>query len=111
MLRNWNRGLGCAGLTLGLLFAVATDAQAGVDEREERQRDRIEAGLEDGSLTPGEARRAVRDQRRIERKEQRFRANDGKLGPRERVRLNRELDRSAAKLYRRRHNDRTQQAD
>ena len=107
MRHTWIRGLGAVALASGLLLGAASVAEAGVNGREARQRERIEAGVEDGSLTRGEARRLVREQQRIERRERRFRENDGKLGPRERRRLDRDLDRSAAHLYRARHNDRS----
>ncbi len=94
---------------MALVLAIGGSAAAGVNDREARQRSRIRAGVEDGSLTRGEAHRLVHEQARIERTERRFRRNDGKLGPRERIRLDRKLDRSAVHLYRARHNDRERQ--
>jgi hypothetical protein len=76
---------------------------AGVNGREQFQRDRIRAGVQDGSLTRPEARHLATQQRRTERLEQRMRRDDGVLGPRERARLDQRLDRSSANIYRARH--------
>ena len=92
-------------LLLGLSLAPL-DAAAGVNGREAAQRDRIAQGVASGSLTGREAARLTAEQARIERKEQRFRANDGRLGPRERNALDRSLDRSRNHIFRAKHNDR-----
>jgi hypothetical protein len=101
------RTLGCLAFAAGLLAAAAAGA-AGVNGREAFQRERIRDGVADGSLTAGEAHRLGRQQRHIERMEQRFRADDGVLGPRERLRLDGALDRSSVRIHRTRHNGRTQ---
>jgi hypothetical protein len=102
------RRLACAALATGALALGAADASAGgVNGREAFQRQRIGAGVQDGSLTRGEAHRLAGQQRHIERVEQRMRADDGSLGPRERLRLDNKLDRASAHVYRARHNDRT----
>jgi hypothetical protein len=95
---------GVAAIGVAVLFA--TSASAGVEGREENQRDRIEAGIHDGSLTRGEARRLIHQQANIERTERRFRSNDGHLGPRERVVLHRKQDRASKNIFRKRHNRR-----
>lgn len=95
------------GLTAGLVLIGASSASAGVEAREQRQRHRIRAGVTDGSLTRPEAHRLVHQQVRIERKERRFRANDGVLGPRERVNLHRHQNRASRNIFRKRHNNRT----
>ncbi len=107
----WIRGrraLGTLVLAAGLAGLPADSASAGPDAREARQRGRIAAGLHDGSLTRGEAARLRAEQARIERRERRFRRDDGRLGPRERARLDRSLDRSARHIGRARHNAREQ---
>jgi hypothetical protein len=58
-------------------------------------------------LTRPEAHRLARQQRHIERVEQRMRHDDGRLGPRERLRLDRALDRSSAHIYRAKHDRQT----
>ena len=99
---------GTVALGAALLLAGISTASAGdVDAREQRQRHRIRAGIEDGSLTPGEARHLARQQVRIERTERRFRRNDGHLGPVERARLDHRQDHASRQIRRARHNDRT----
>lgn len=64
-----------------------------INEREARQREAIRRGMASGELTRNEASRLWSEQRRIERMEQRARA-DGHFTPQERARINRQLDRS-----------------
>ncbi len=94
-------------VVLGAALLFASSAAAGVEERESRQRERIAAGVEDGSLTRAEAHRLRHQQANIERRERRFRNNDGHLGPAERLRLHRQQDRAARNIFRRRHNEHT----
>ena len=104
------RSIGCLAVAAGLMALGAGDAgAAGVNGREALQRHRIGAGVDDGSLTRGEAHRLAHQQRHIERMEQRFRADDGVLGPRERHRLDGALDRSSRHIHRARHNGRTRE--
>ena len=98
---GWIRTGACALLTLAIFAAGA--ASAGVNHREYRQRERIRAGIDDGSLTRPEARRLGHQQLRIERMEQRMRADGGGLGARERWRLGHAMNRSSARIWRSRH--------
>jgi hypothetical protein len=100
------RALGTLALAASLAWLGAASASAGPNAREARQRGRIAEGIQDGSLTRGEAARLGREQARIERRERRFRRDDGHLGPRERARLDRSLDRSARHIGRARHDAR-----
>lgn len=100
------RRLGLLGMAASAALLFAGSASAGVNGREARQRDRIEAGWENGSLTRGETFRLAAEQVRIERRERRFRADDGMLGPWERRALDRDLDRASRHIGRARHNDR-----
>jgi hypothetical protein len=92
-----------AALILGAGGLVASGAEAGVNGRQHYQRDRIRAGIQDGSLTRPEVYRLGRSQLYTERLERRMRADDGRLGPCERPRLDRRLDRSSARIWRQRH--------
>jgi len=92
---------------MGAAVLLATSASAGVESREHRQRHRIAAGVENGSLTRGEAGRLVHQQASIERMERRFRRNDGRLGPRERRRLHHRQDAASSNIFRKRHNRHT----
>lgn len=73
-----------------------------INEREARQREAIRRGVASGELTRSEASRLWGEQRRIERMEQRARA-DGNFTPQERARINRQLDHSKQHIYRETH--------
>ena len=100
------------GLTLTASGAFAQTAPAPtpdrtVNQRQENQKDRLQAGKKDDQLTKGEATKlraeeaGIRAQEKVERK-----ANDGKLTSGEKKQLNRELNRTSRQIYRARHNDR-----
>ncbi len=76
------------------------------ERREAYQEQRIQQGINSGSLTPGEARYLEREQARIDRAEDRMRA-DGNLSPRERQRLNQMQNQASRDIYRLEHNNRT----
>jgi hypothetical protein len=74
-----------------------------IDQRQQRQQDRIQQGQAAGQLTPREARRLQNEQGRIRGAERRMRA-DGNLNPQERARLNAMQNRSSQDINRLRHN-------
>jgi len=77
-------------------------AQDQIDRREQRQQDRVSAGIKNGSISTREAARIERNEARIERNEARARA-DGVVTGRERARLNRELNHTSREI---RHDNR-----
>lgn len=90
---------------LGLLMSVPSVA-AEVDRRANRQQERIAEGIENGSLTPGEAAQLERREAKINREIRRDRAaNGGTLTPAERAKINREQNRASRAIYRKKHND------
>jgi hypothetical protein len=91
-------------LTAGLLAAGGASAQSmwSIDQREAQQQDRIRDGLRDGSLTRPEARRLELGEQRIQRYEDRVRAN-GPVTPAERQRLDGMLNRESRQIYNERH--------
>lgn len=101
---RWNGRIWVGAAALAAALGIASSASAGVQGREHRQRDRIRAGVAEGSLTRGEAHRLVHQQARIERAERRFRRDDGVLGPAERLRLDRKMDRASRNIFRKKHN-------
>jgi hypothetical protein len=107
MTRKTGKTIRCGALVLGMALLGAATARAGVDGREANQRDRIAAGVQDGSLTQPETNRLLRQQTHIERMEYRMRNDDGHLGPHERLRLDRALDRSSAHIAHARHDAQT----
>ncbi len=99
-----------AGLTLGGLLFIGSPAGAqsvyNLDQREDRQQQRIQQGADSGALTPGETRHLEGEEARIQATEDRMGA-DGHLSPRERERLNQMENKANQDIYRLKHNDRT----
>ena len=90
-------------VALGAL-ALAGTARAGeVGGRLENQRDRIEQGYENGSLTRNEACRLLGQERDL-RQERRHMARNG-LSDRERREMNRDLDREGRRIHEQRTDD------
>jgi hypothetical protein len=89
---------------LGLAGVVgAGRADAGVNEREARQRTRIAHNVRTGELTPREAARLRAEQAGIRREEYRYRHNDGRLSPWERADLARDQDRANRHIFQQSH--------
>ena len=95
----------CASMLVG--SAIAQTQTPKVDKRERRQQMRIKEGVKSGELTPAETKRLEAQQAKIHRDEQKAKADD-KVTPRERAKLQREQDRSSRTIYRKKHNNRTQ---
>ncbi len=98
-----------AGILLGgsLLLTAPVQAQSTYDpriqQREQYEQQRIQQGIQNGSITPDEARRLEAEQSRIQQKEQRMKS-DGNLSQRERARLNEQLNKANRDIYRESHN-------
>ncbi|HZQ67506.1 MAG TPA: hypothetical protein VFA68_03215 [Terriglobales bacterium] len=75
-----------------------------IDSRQDYQQDRIGRGIENGSLTPGEAARIERNQARLAREEQRMRAaNGGKLTAADRAKLDQQQAHLSKQIYNQKH--------
>lgn len=102
------------GLTASLASAQSptttpptTDPHATVNQRQENQKDRLQAGRKDDQLTKGEATKLRADEAAIRAQEKVYRkANDGKLTTGEKKQLNRELNKTSKQIHRARHNNR-----
>jgi hypothetical protein len=103
MNRSIRKAIGFFILAAALSSSAAQAQPAGVNARERNQRQRIHAGVQDGSLTRREACHLRHQQLRTEGLERRMRADGGGLGPRERLRLDHRLDFSSANIYHARH--------
>ncbi|MBA5607293.1 hypothetical protein H3H36_18200 [Duganella sp. FT3S] len=77
-----------------------------IDARQERQEMRIEQGVNSGQLTAKETANLDKREAKIESDKMKAEA-DGKVTRKERVHLNRELDHTSNKIYRKKHNART----
>lgn len=92
-----------------LCLCAAAPAFAGhrherLHDRLDRQHIRIERGIESGELTRREARKLMKQQRRIHRLAREFYADDH-LGKRERRILTQKLDRASDRIHALKHND------
>jgi hypothetical protein len=95
---------------LAALLALAPLALAHADTprtdaRQDRQAQRIAAGVQSGELTARESATLARQQSRIESHENRAGA-DGMVTARERARLHAQQDHASRSIYRKKHNGR-----
>jgi len=91
---------------ISLAFCGAAFAQAGTVQRDANQQQRIEQGLQSGSLSTREAARLENEESRVQRDQARA-MRDGKLSPAEKARLSREQDRVSRDIYREKHDAQT----
>ena len=100
-------GLTASGAIAQTTPAPTNDPARTVNQRQENQKDRLQAGIKDDQLTKAEATKiraeeaGIRAQEKVDRK-----AHDGKLTTGEKKQLNRELNRTSRQIHRARHNDR-----
>lgn len=90
---------------LSLVLPALAFAQAntpGVDQRQANQERRIDQGVASGSLTQREANRLERGQARVDRMENRAKA-DGVVTPGERARLHQAQDVQSRRIYAQKH--------
>lgn len=87
-------------LTAGTAFAQAETPR--VDQRQERQEQRIEQGKASGELNKREARRLEHQQQHIANAEARAKA-DGTVTQAERARLHHKQDHASARIARQKH--------
>ena len=89
------------------LFISVDMTQAGrAGNRQIKQQKRIHQELKSGELTPKEALRLEREQRRIQKAKQAA-LRDGELTPKERLRLERQQNMANKRIYRLKHNEKT----
>lgn len=73
-----------------------------LDQRQERQAERIQQGWQSGELTRGEAAGLIRGQQQLRRMEYRAKA-DGQVTPRERARLQHNANVQSRHIFRQKH--------
>src|SRR3954466_2950574 len=91
---------------LSLAFCGAAFAQANTVQRDVNQQNRIEQGLQSGSLNTREAARLEREETKVE-KDQARAMRDGKLTAAEKARLAREQNNVSRDIYREKHDAQT----
>jgi hypothetical protein len=84
-------------------------AQNEVNDRERNQQERIGQGVESGSLTAGETAHLEKQEAGFNKEVRQDRkANGGKLTAQEHRQVNRQLNRESARIYKDKHNGKTQ---
>lgn len=89
-----------------LLLGTITSAEAGINDRQRNQRNRIRQGIQSGELTRNEVKMLGKQQLRINRHETKAKS-DGTLAPKERIHLNKMLNKSSRQIYRQKHDNQT----
>jgi hypothetical protein len=99
-----------AALLAGLGSAAWAQAPANeINERQRSQQKRIGEGVENGSLTAGEAARLEKQEGAIHHEVQQERkANGGSLTPEERRQVRRQQNRESKRIYKQKHDGQTQ---
>ena len=98
-------------LAVSVLFLATGSAYAqadspNVDQRQANQEQRIDQGIASGQLNQRESNRLERKQTRINRMEDRAKA-DGVVTKRERTKINRAQNRASCDIYRQKHDAQT----
>jgi len=88
-----------------LMMVASASARDRGDRRQEHQSERIYRGYTSGDLTGHEATRLVKEQRGIERYEDRL-TSDGDYTKKDKVKTEIVQDAASAEIYRLRHNNR-----
>jgi len=91
---------------LALAFSGAVFAQASTVQRDANQQQRIEQGLQSGSLSTREAAKLEKEETKVE-KDQARAMRDGRLSPAEKARLAREQNQVSRDIYREKHDAQT----
>jgi hypothetical protein len=90
-------------ITFVLALLVSTTGQAAsINERQQNQQQRVEAGIKSGELTKHESSKLGKQQLRITKKEQAFRS-DGDFTKIERAKIQNDLTKSSARIYQQKH--------
>jgi hypothetical protein len=91
---------------LTLAFAsplLAQTSTPGIDKRESIQEKRIEQGVKSGALTNKEASKLEVGQTKVEKMEEKAKA-DGKVTKREHRRIHQEQNKQSQRIYKKKHN-------
>jgi len=91
---------------LGLASAASQPAEAyryGVNNRQERQQNRIHNGVQSGSLNRRETARLGKQQYALNQKEARYRASGNGMSNSERARLERQQNQMSQNIYQQKH--------
>ena len=102
-------------MTAGLLtstagISLAQEKEGRIQQRKENQQGRIAQGVENGSLTPAETANLEHKESKLNQEIRHDRQqNGGNLTNKEKRQVNRQQNQLSKQIYRKKHNDRTQQ--
>jgi len=82
---------------------IATAQQGHIQQRKKNQQKRIGEGVENGSLTAGEATRLENREAKLNEEIREDRADGGKLTAKERAKINRKQNRLSKDIYKQKH--------
>jgi hypothetical protein len=94
-------------LTTALLALAPVYGQGALKERQENQKDRIKAGVNDGSLNKAEAARMKQDQREIKQDIRQAHA-DGVVTGKEAAQITREQNKASRRIAKQKHDKQNQ---
>ena len=103
----------CAVMLFGMIaigYAEREDWRGGIRTRIHEAKQRIEQGIEKGSLTRHEAKKLHKELDRILHKIDRMK-EDGHLSPKEREKINHDLDKLDRDITKEKHDDDTKRGD
>lgn len=83
----------------------------GVNARQARQQQRIGEGVENGSLTAGEAAKLEKKETQLNKEEARFRKSGGQLTPAEKAKLEKQENKLSKDVYQQKHDAQVQNTD
>ena len=89
-------------IALPTLSLAQTGSTPRVDKRQDNQQQRIDQGVQSGTLNEKEAARLQKGQQRVQKMEDKAMA-DGKMTMKERARIEKAQDRQSARIYREKH--------
>jgi len=94
---------------IGLAFSTGAFAQAGSGtvQRDVNQQQRIEQGVQSGSLTTREAGKLERGEAQVSKREARA-GSDGKVGAKEQQRVQQAENRQSKRIHRQKHDGQKQ---
>ena len=100
-------------LTSALLIGTATasfaqDKQGKIQQRKEKQQERIGKGVENGSLTPRETGRIERQESKLNKEIRRDRKDGGGLTNKEKAKINRQQNKLSKEIYNQKHDEQKQ---
>jgi hypothetical protein len=100
-------GLIAGALLLGTAAYAQNEPKGVVNKRQENQKDRIKAGVQDGSLTAKEAARLAAREKAIQAQEMRDRLDGRGYTAKEKARTNKRLSNVSKDIAKQRHDGQT----